>query len=131
MSDFPEDEFLSEIPGGNINVSDIFASFTSIDTDCVFDILAAFDEPNDAPTCRSNNIAVNLSDDISLLPINTSCIGGDSVEAYPFQSYSPLELLAAFQGDDLNGTWTLTVTDSETGDTGVLNSWGIVFNIDR
>ena len=58
-------------------------------------------------------------------------MGGDSVEAYPLPSYFPLESLAAFQGDDLNGTWTLTVTDSETGDTGVLNGWGIVFNIDR
>jgi subtilisin-like proprotein convertase family protein len=37
------------------------------------------------------------------------------------------EALAAFQGENPNGTWTLTITDDLDGDTGTLNSWSLEF----
>ena len=40
-------------------------------------------------------------------------------------SFRPEEALAAFIDQDVFGDWTLTMTDSEAGDSGALNSWGI------
>jgi subtilisin-like proprotein convertase family protein len=37
----------------------------------------------------------------------------------------PEEALAAFTGENPNGTWTLSVSDDATGDTGTLNSWSL------
>ncbi|MDX1913648.1 MAG: LamG-like jellyroll fold domain-containing protein [Saprospiraceae bacterium] len=41
-------------------------------------------------------------------------------------NYQPLSPLSAFDGENPNGTWTLTVAD-EYEDAGILNAWGIVF----
>ena len=47
----------------------------------------------------------------------------------PFSgTYIPDNLLSAFNGEDPNGVWTLTVIDDWYFDTGKLKSWGI--NID-
>jgi uncharacterized repeat protein (TIGR01451 family) len=35
------------------------------------------------------------------------------------------EALAAFQGENPNGTWTLSVSDDLTGDTGSIDSWSV------
>jgi uncharacterized repeat protein (TIGR01451 family) len=40
----------------------------------------------------------------------------------------PEEAMAAFIGEDPNGTWTITISDDLGGDTGSLNSWSL--NID-
>ena len=37
------------------------------------------------------------------------------------------EALAAFQGENPNGTWTLTITDDLEADVGTLNSWSLEF----
>jgi len=37
----------------------------------------------------------------------------------------PEEALAAFVGEDPNGTWTLTISDDAAGDAGTLNSWSL------
>jgi subtilisin-like proprotein convertase family protein len=54
-------------------------------------------------------------------------IGIDAGYAYaPYMgAFRPQEALAAFIGQDLFGDWTLTVTDSEAGDAGTIDSWGI------
>lgn len=38
---------------------------------------------------------------------------------------TPEEALAAFSGEDPNGTWTLTIVDDSGGDIGSLNSWSL------
>jgi hypothetical protein len=40
-------------------------------------------------------------------------------------SYTPDELLSAFDGQSLSGTWTLNVSDNASPDTGTLQSWGM------
>jgi extracellular elastinolytic metalloproteinase len=40
-------------------------------------------------------------------------------------TYRPSNPLSTFDGQNANGTWTLQVTDSATGDSGQLNSWGL------
>ena len=54
-------------------------------------------------------------------------IGIDAGYAYaPYTgSFRPEEALAAFIDQDIFGDWTLTMTDSEAGDAGTLNNWGI------
>ncbi len=54
-------------------------------------------------------------------------IGIDAGYAYaPYTgSFRPEEALAAFIGQDIFGDWTLTVTDSEAGDAGTIDAWGI------
>jgi len=34
----------------------------------------------------------------------------------------------AMSGTAINGTWTLTISDNDTGSTGTLNRWGLIFN---
>ena len=117
---------MSELTGGT---GLIFDDFTSIDADCAIDLLTQSNE--DLPLCTSDNISVRLLDSANLLPINSSCAAEDSGPAFSLPAYSPLEALSAFQGSDVNGEWTLTVTDSSSGETGVLNSWSIFFRVDR
>ncbi len=38
---------------------------------------------------------------------------------------APEEALAAFVGENPNGTWTITISDDRSGDGGTLNSWGL------
>lgn len=125
------DDFLNNEVFGGTKLSDEFASFVSIDASCIFDILSALDVVNEPQFCRSDNISTELSSIASLFPINTSCTGGDLVEAYPLPSYSSLQSLDAFEGSNVNDVWTLTVSDSVGGDIGALNGWSITFNIDR
>lgn len=40
-------------------------------------------------------------------------------------AYQPASVLSAFDGEDMNGTWTLTVNDQADQDGGALNSWGL------
>ena len=42
-------------------------------------------------------------------------------------TYRPASSLSAFNGLDISGTWTLTITDNYNGDTGVLNDWYMEF----
>ena len=107
-----------------------FTSFVSVDADCVADLLSTLGE-GVPESCSSNNISVTLLDDRLLQPVNSSCMIGDDSEAYLLPAYSPLESLSVFEGDSINQTWTLTVTDKEGGDVGTLNSWSILFNIER
>lgn len=59
-----------------------------------------------------------LDDDFSFNPIGSG--------TGPFSStYSPSSLLSAFNGEDPNGVWTLTISDNAPGDTGTLNSWSL------
>lgn len=44
-------------------------------------------------------------------------------------SFRPEEALAAFIGHDVFGDWTLMVTDSEAGDFGTIDGWGITAEV--
>ena len=52
--------------------------------------------------------------------------------ASPFTgTYRPEGSLAALDGKNFNGTWTLEITDDASGDTGTLNSWSLINEEDR
>jgi subtilisin-like proprotein convertase family protein len=70
---------------------------------------------------QGDYIDVLLDDDASAtLPETTTDISG---------SYHPEGSLADFIGEDIDGAWTLTVTDDQGGDEGILNGWGLSFEI--
>lgn len=58
----------------------------------------------------------------------------DPVTDFPFSGFdlvtplSPEESLAAFSGENPNGTWTITVTDVAAGDAGTLLNWSLAIN---
>jgi len=105
----------------------LFESFPSVDAACSVEIISTFAEE----FCSSNDIVVSLQDSIVSPPINTSCSSDDQGTAFSEPVYAPLEPLSAFQGDNVNQVWTLTVTDSKNGNIGTLNSWTLFFDIER
>jgi subtilisin-like proprotein convertase family protein len=72
---------------------------------------------------NSANIIVTLDDEA----------GGGPVENAnpPNGSYTPQEALSAFDGEDMQGTWTLTVSDAVTNYVGTLNSWSLIVEDDE
>ena len=44
-------------------------------------------------------------------------------------SFRPMEALSAFKGHQMFGDWTLTVSDNEGGDAGVLNGWRLTAEV--
>ena len=75
--------------------------------------------------CSGNNIKSILDDEMSTQAEN-KCAGSPAAVA---GSYLPKEVLSAFDGDLLTGTWTLTVADNSRLDTGSLSSWCLLASV--
>jgi len=73
--------------------------------------------------CGNNNVDAILDDEASAL-VEDMCRS-----TYPAISGSvrPNNLLSAFDGEDMSGTWRLTVYDGATLDNGYLESWSLHF----
>jgi MYXO-CTERM domain-containing protein len=70
-----------------------------------------------------NNFTDTVLDDEA-----TDLISLCDVACIPFTgSYIPQDALSAFDGEDPNGDWTLSVFDSANGDTGTVNEWTLTF----
>lgn len=75
-------------------------------------------EPNQCPT---PNLDVTFDDEASPYFCNiTGQPGYVGVVA-------PVESLSAFNGETINGTWSINVSDRGAGDIGTFNNWGITF----
>lgn len=72
--------------------------------------------------CSDNNMNVVFSDSASVNP-ETTCPGTTPWLSGPVLPASPL---SAFAGENPAGTWTLTVSDSAGGDTGIIVDWSLV-----
>ncbi|MBL4663240.1 MAG: proprotein convertase P-domain-containing protein, partial [Flavobacteriaceae bacterium] len=85
---------------------------------------------DDADGCSANDIGVTF-DDESANALDCDPGGaGTGADAFPEADYIPSNSLAAFDGEDSMGVWTLFLEDDAGGDTGILNSWGIVYDFD-
>ena len=71
--------------------------------------------------CSGNDINA-LFDDASATPAEGVCGAGTPTIAGTF---SPTTPLAAFNGGNGDGVWTLTIADNAGGDTGRLNDWSL------
>jgi subtilisin-like proprotein convertase family protein len=73
--------------------------------------------------CDGNDINVRILDEAGR-SLQTDCQSASI--AYPEPSYSPLDALSAFDGEELAGGWTLQVSDNAAADTGVLRQWCLI-----
>lgn len=84
--------------------------------------IALIDRPGRTTTgfgCSGNNIDAAM-DDEGTRAAETTC---DAAPPTLNGSLIPNEALTMYDGDNLNGDWTLTVSDNAGGDTGTLVSW--------
>lgn len=76
--------------------------------------------------CSGDDI-IDLYDDESANALD--CQAG-TANAFPEDDYIPSNPLAGFDGESTLGTWTLYVEDDAGGDSGFVNSWGLIYEID-
>ena len=69
--------------------------------------------------CSGNDIAATLDDEAGS-PVEGQCDAGTPTINGTF---SPNNALSAFDGENMNGSWTLSVSDAVGADSGTLNSW--------
>ncbi|WP_146066881.1 Calx-beta domain-containing protein, partial [Candidatus Venteria ishoeyi] len=104
----------------NVNhefVGDLAATLTHEDTGTTVNLI---NRPG-GMFCTGYDIDITL-DDSGTLSVQDDC--ADNTVAYtPSGLYQPAEALSTFSGQNLNGTWTLNVSDHWSGATGMLNNW--------
>lgn len=82
------------------------------------------DPPATCCGCSNDNLDIDFADGVGLdaASLEALCSGSDPWYSGAAQ---PVELLATFAGDAVDGDWTLCVSDGAGGDGGFLNSWSI------
>lgn len=71
----------------------------------------------DAICAGENDFNLSLDDEATPGALPCPPVGGGT--------YQPSSVLSAFDGEAMNGTWTLTVTDNANQDGGSLTGWGL------
>lgn len=82
--------------------------------------------PASGAGCSNNNINV-LFEDGAPDP-ESACDAAGSAAAWPVATAGPVQAFSSLAGQNANGVWTLTVTDSAALDTGTLNSWELILD---
>ncbi|NDJ63234.1 MAG: matrixin family metalloprotease [Chloroflexi bacterium] len=81
---------------------------------------------NQAANCSGNDLFNLLDDDASLAAQVNCTIASNPAQAYiSGETYRPAEAFSAFDGMELSGDWTLSITDTFSGDPGTLLNWCI------
>ncbi|WP_230773075.1 autotransporter domain-containing protein [Roseiconus lacunae] len=117
----------------SINVTD---SFAIADLDVNVDYNHTFNADLAATVTSPNGTSVQLFDGVG--GATNAQNGGyrfddDATGSFPAgfpatnQSYQPQQALSAFNGENAQGTWTLTMIDDLGGDIGTLNFWQLFF----
>ena len=75
--------------------------------------------------CDANNFSNIRLDDDGTLPIQFMC--ANNLTSPP--NYQPNQPLAAFQGGNAAGAWTIRVSDNAGQDTGSLNAWSLIISL--
>ena len=71
--------------------------------------------------CSSDNIDTLLNDDAAG-PVENQCAVNPAIDG----TFAPNNPLAAFNGEDLAGTWRLDISDAFGADFGTLDEWCLV-----
>lgn len=130
-------------PTGLAHTFTVTASQTISDMDVLFDVthtwmgdiigtlahngttVTFMDRPGFTGTgfgCSGNNIN-NPVDDEAALTLETNCTADPNPAYAAGTAYRPNNPLSAFDGMDVQGDWTLTVSDNAAQDTGTFNDW--------
>jgi subtilisin-like proprotein convertase family protein len=79
--------------------------------------------------CSGDNPTLTVDDEGTGGAVETSCT--NTTTAYPpGVNYTPNNPLTVFDNLDVEGDWTLTISDNAGGDTGTLDSWSIIVTED-
>lgn len=109
-------------------VGDLKYVLTHVDTGTTVTLIDRPGVPATTFGCSGDNINATINDEGVDGNVETTClaatptIAGDLVGGDPANT----SLLAAFDGENFAGDWTLTVSDNATGDTGTLNEWCLI-----
>jgi len=103
-------------------VGDLIFVLTHETTGTSVTIIDRSGSPSSSFGCSGDNIDAIL-DDEAASPVESECSAGTPTINGTFTPNNPL---SAFDGEDLSGTWTLTVSDNASPDPGTLVSWGLV-----
>lgn len=114
---------------GHSHAGDLRITLTHESTGTSITLLRQLNGPGYQYGCGSDAIAVVLDDSAGAPLDSYDCSG--SFDAPATGTWQPSDALAAFNGENLNGRWTLQITDNINTDDGVLNSWGLIFNTDQ
>ncbi len=106
-------------PISDVNVKNLNITHTWID-DLVIDITSPSGTTvrlMNRPCDSQDNIIINFDDEAASPTF--PCPPTDN------GTYQPFAALSAFDGEDINGVWTLTIADLVSQDGGTLNSWAL------
>jgi len=108
-------------------VGDLELTLTHVDTGTAVTIIDNPGRPASTFGCAGNNIDATLDDEASV-PVENQCLAATPTIS---GSVKPNNPLSAFDGEDLGGTWRLTVYDEATLDSGFLESWSLHSGVRR
>ena len=74
--------------------------------------------------CANDNMAVDWDDEAACTNLCANFTSG-TWQSLACTGFAGTQFLSDFDGESVNGTWTLTVSDAFGGDQGTLNSWAI------
>jgi subtilisin-like proprotein convertase family protein len=103
----------------DVNVLDLIGTHTYMDD------LDIFVESPTATSVQLREQACGALEDFDLNYDDQAAPGPPPCPPTDGGTYQPDSPLAAFDGEDSTGTWTLSIIDNFTGDVGQLDSWGL------
>lgn len=100
-------------------VGDLSATLTHLESGKSLELFNRPGSQTNSQGCDQADIGAILDDEITL-PVKNQCSSGAAAIAGIFKPDQPL---ANFDGDQLAGTWELTVADNYKNDMGRINEW--------
>jgi len=105
-------------------VGDLRVTLSHLETGTTVTLIDQPGVPASSFGCSASDIDATLADDANF-PAENECAGASpAIGGFLL----PAEPLAAFNGEDIAGTWTLTVFDLSLGVSGTLDAWTLEVN---
>ena len=102
-------------------VGDLIVTLEHVNTGTTVTLIDRPGVPNTTFGCSSNDFDVRMDDEAGTA-IEGTC-GPSSSDPFPIGDFIPNNPLSVFDGESINGTWRVTVSDNAGGDDGTLVSW--------
>ncbi len=100
-------------------VGDLIFTLQHVDTGTTVIMIDRPGVPVSTNGCSGNDIQATLNDEGADGPVEIMCANAPALFGEPV----PNNPLSALDGENLSGTWRLTVSDNAGADTGVVNEW--------
>lgn len=105
-------------------VGDLIFSLEHTDTTTTAVMIDRMGNPASTFGCAEDNLTAWIDDEGGDGNIEDTCVPNATGSFVGGDPANPA-LMAGFDGEDINGTWVLTVSDNAGGDTGMLDAWTI------